>query len=399
MKFEIMFEFGSSIKKLVESVESLVSESHLIVDSNGFLIKAMDGNHICLIHLKVNKNDCSSFLFEGKEQIEVGLNFEDLSKILKRSTEKDFVRLSFNSSSPHKELSIEVIKAKIEELDMNEEQKHEYKIAHPKSRVPKLKIRSLGSKAKTFTMGLIDVDSEDFNLDSLCQFSQNMVLHFKINGEELDEIVKDSEIYSEVLGIGLKGENLIFSAEGSIGKYKNPYKINELSDFEGRDSDFSCNYAIGFIKNILKSNGLTEKSIQIGLQGESPLYLKYSIWNESTIEYFLAPRVEDNEEEETPVKVESPKIESSNLKPIIKVDQIRINAILAIGEEIDDIESDMESTNASYNILKEKSKIENDLDKTMEYLSEMKVLQAKGKELLTYHTSLQNLFENPMLIV
>jgi len=328
---------------IIEALAAIVSELRLKLTKKGLYFCGMDGSHICLIQgllaledfaeyntlqktelTKLEKQELEEirrlekvyrcgqvlndsigekvqdqlFTMEHKIensllQIDLGLNIEDMVKILKRNT-KDTLTIKNGDQG---------------QVDF------EFK---PES----------AKKVRTFSMSLIDIDSEEINMESLEGMSYDN--SFSINMEAIDEVIKDASVYSEVLEVKI-GKHLVFSTEGSRGKYKNEIEKDELVD-----SNFECesegSFAIQFLKSIWKiglaygtssSTAYKHANVKIWTKSEAPLKMEFKLMENSKIQYFLSPRVEedipDPYEEKAPVKVESPKIEVPAEGPQIQV--------------------------------------------------------------------------------
>ena len=116
---------------------------------------------------------------------------------------------------------------------------------------------------------------------------------FTIGLEHIDQAIKDAEIFSEVLQIGIQNQTLVFKTEGSIGDMEYQLEADELSDhaFDPTGECVNC-YAIAFLRSILKIGSIVS-NVSIKLNSEKPFYCQFKIFANSQIEYFLAPRVEE----------------------------------------------------------------------------------------------------------
>ncbi|MHA1584726.1 MAG: proliferating cell nuclear antigen (pcna) [Promethearchaeota archaeon] len=246
------------VKGIFEAVSAIISETLLKVNKEGITLTAMDLSHICLVSLTLKKEDMDEF--ETDQDYELGINLEDLVKIIKRSGAQDAITLSHDPKD--KKLVIEMV---------------------PES----------GKKARKFTMSLIEIEGEEINMESLegMEFENKCVLDLKF----IDEAIKDAEIFSEVLQVQVKdGERLNFSTTGNIGDMNSDLEKDQLisADFTG---DSNGIFAISFLKNILKVSAISNQA-EIALKSESPLKLAFKILNASKILYFLAPRVEEEDD-------------------------------------------------------------------------------------------------------
>lgn len=253
--FKAKLKDSKIVKGIFEAVSSIISETRLKVDpAKGLFMTAMDGSHICLVNLLLKKEDLDEF--SSDQPYELGINLEDLVKIIKRSGAND--EITFSHDPKEKKLIIEM---------------------KPEN----------GKKARRFTISLIDIDVEEINMESLngMQFDNSCTC----NIDYLDEAIKDAEIFSEVLQVKVK-DKLIFSTEGSIGDMEYVLEKDELSEVNFTvESEGS--FAIQFLKSVLKISAVS-KIIQMNLKSEAPLKMHFKLLDHSEILYFLAPRVEED---------------------------------------------------------------------------------------------------------
>jgi|SRR6056297_1935523 len=254
--FKAKLSDSSVVKGIFDSVSSIISEVNMKIDENGINMAAMDLSHICLVSLDLKKEDFDEF--EMDKPYELGINLEDMVKIIKRSGSKD--EITFIHNPEEKRMVIEM-------------------------KPPEAK------KSRTFTLALIDLEGEDINLESLNAMEFPNKCSFPVTF--LDEAIKDAEIFSEVLEIDI-GDKLTFASNGNIGDMEYELEKEEL-DFHEFNEDGKGIFAISFLKNILKVKSISDV-LDMSLKSEAPLKLVFDILNSSQIMYYLAPRVEEEED-------------------------------------------------------------------------------------------------------
>jgi proliferating cell nuclear antigen len=253
--FKVKIKDSKVVRGIFEAVSAIISETRLKIDPNvGMSMSAMDGSHICLVSLTLKKEDLD--IFEAKEEEELGINLEDLVKIIKRGAAND--EITFSRQKNEKKLNIEM--------------------------------QAEGAKkSRKFTMSLIDIDSEDINLDALNGIEFDNVCQFDLG--ILDEAIKDAEIFSEVLQIKAE-DKLIFSAEGTMGDMRYELEKDEIANAK-LSSPSEGSFAIQFLKSILKISAIS-KQVEMSLKTGNPVKMQFKLMENSKILYFLAPRVEED---------------------------------------------------------------------------------------------------------
>ena len=257
MSFTLKLENSRILKGIVETLASIIDETEFRVTPKEFTISAMDPSRICLLKLSIKKDNFDDY--KCSKESKVGLNLDDLDKILKRSAANDAVEIDFNE----------------------------------KDQKIKIKMQREGtSRTRTFSLALLDIDIEEIPMENLLniEYSSKWV----IDTDFLVEAIKDAEIYSEILNIkSIEDQGLVFSSTGQIGEMNYELELDELieTDITGTSSGA---YSLTFLKAILKISSITEK-LEISLKTDHPLKMMFNLLEGGELFYFLAPRVEEAE--------------------------------------------------------------------------------------------------------
>lgn len=257
MSFTLKLENSRILKGIVETLASIIDETEFRVTPKEFTISAMDPSRICLLKLSIKKDDFDDY--QCSKESKVGLNLDDLDKILKRSAANDSVEIDFNETD-------QKIKIKMQREGL--------------------------SRTRTFSLALLDIDIEEIPMDNLLkiEYPSNWV----IDPDFLVEAIKDAEIYSEILNINAnEGQGLIFSSSGQIGEMEYDLNEDDLIESELKGSSSGA-YSLTFLKAILKIASITEK-LEISLKTDHPLKMNFDLLEGGKLSYFLAPRVEEEE--------------------------------------------------------------------------------------------------------
>ena len=255
MSFTLKLENSRILKGIVETLASIIDETEFRVTPKEFTISAMDPSRICLLKLTIKKDNFDDY--KCSKDSKVGLNLDDLDKILKRCAANDAVEIDFNE----------------------------------KDQKIKIKMQREGtSRTRTFSLALLDIDIEEIPMENLLniEYSSKWV----IDPEFLVEAIKDAEIYSEILNMkSIEDQGLVFSSTGQIGEMNYELELDELieTDIAGTSSGA---YSLTFLKAILKISSITEK-LEISLKTDHPLKMMFNLLEGGELFYFLAPRVEE----------------------------------------------------------------------------------------------------------
>ncbi|MFX0028950.1 MAG: proliferating cell nuclear antigen (pcna) [Candidatus Hermodarchaeota archaeon] len=260
MSFTLKLENSRILKGIIETLASIIDETEFRVTPKEFTISAMDPSRICLLKLSIKKDDFDGY--ECSKESKVGLNLDDLDKILKRSAANDSVEIDFNETD-------QKIKIKMQ--------------------------REGTSRTRTFSLALLDIDIEEIPMDNLLKIEYPSA--WVLDPDFLVEAIKDAEIYSEILNINAsEGQGLIFSSSGQIGEMEYDLSEEDLIESELQGTSTGA-YSLTFLKAILKIASITEK-LEIALKTDHPLKMNFDLLEGGKLSYFLAPRVEEEEFDE-----------------------------------------------------------------------------------------------------
>jgi proliferating cell nuclear antigen len=270
--FSAKMQDSKILKGMVDAVSAIIDETYFVAGETGLNLSAMDESHICFMgaHLPKALFDAG---YECPRQAKMGINLEDLTKVMKRGGASDAI---------------------------------EFKHAVDGE---KFQVLMKGKGTRTFILRLVDIDEEKLpptaELD--VQFDAKVTLDVGV----LDEAIKDAEIYQDTLEVQINKDGVRFSAEGEVGDiaYELPKGQLDAAVIQTERVDETGKavpvppargvFSLSFLKNILKIKAITDK-VTLSLAENVPLKLEFPVVNpnnneQGTVWYYLAPRVEAEE--------------------------------------------------------------------------------------------------------
>jgi len=246
------------LKGIMETLSSITDEGHFSITEQALIFEAMDPSRICMLRLEIKKSDFDEY--SCKKASKIGVNLDDLNKILRRSNAKDSVELNYKA----------------------EDQKLKVRMK-----------REDAERTRTFSLAILDLEYEKVPQDNLLKIQYGVT--WSKDPDLLVEAIKDAEIYAEILNIkSTDGQGLTFSASGQIGEMSYELGLDELIDATINE-DHSATYSLIFLKAILKIASITEK-LEISLRSDHPLRMDFNILEGGELKYWLAPRVDEEED-------------------------------------------------------------------------------------------------------
>jgi proliferating cell nuclear antigen len=258
--FEITLKDAKTVRGIFEAVAAIVGECKMSFKKDGISMNSIDDGRICLINLKLNQKDFDEYKCEA--DYDLGLNIEDMVKILKRSS-NDSITFKYQPDTK-----------KIKIVMKNDKSK----------------------KSRQFSLGLIDLGDSGIKPEALEGIKYNASVLIPIS--YLDEAIKDADIFSETMSISLtKKDGIMFKAEGQIGESETVLEKGDenVENFKV-DEDGDGTFALSYLKNIIKVSATVVDKVELSLNSNTPVKVKFNVLADSNFTYYLAPRIEEEEE-------------------------------------------------------------------------------------------------------
>lgn len=286
MDFSATLENSRILKGIIEAISFLIDETYVYVYPTGLKLNAIDSSHVAMLLAFLPKELFTDY--KCSQDSKIGINVQDFIKILRRAKANDEIQLQLDKKDENTLL-----------ITMKSEKS---------TRTFKLKSKEIpGYDAKE--EGLL----ERFEETLKDQFSATI----QMEGAVLDEIVKDALIISDLLKIQVQSAEKVinFTASDESGE------VDIEIDLEGKGvldkkvvNDAEGLYSLNFLENIIKIQAITN-NFEIALGNNIPMKIKGAITSsagnptEGKIVYLLAPRVEDQNDDEFGDDIEAGDVE------------------------------------------------------------------------------------------
>lgn len=175
--FDAKLDNGHDMKKIVSALKELIDQASWDLTEEGIQLQSMDSSHVALVQMMLK---CDNFeLYRCDEAFNMGLNMTNLNKI--------FQAFSTGSLSIQCEDDSDTVKFTFEDEKNNKKQQYELR--------------------------LMDLDTEQLGIPE-----QDYEATFTMPSAEFTRIVKDLLIMGESCTICVTKGQVMFKAEGDIGK-------------------------------------------------------------------------------------------------------------------------------------------------------------------------------------
>ena len=239
----VKLENPSLFSKAIEIISDLVTEVRIKVNEFGLSIVAIDPANVAMVGFKLPKSAFSQF--ESDEEV-LGVNLDDLKKILKRSNSRSSVNLQKEENT--------------------------------------LKIEILERVKRNFTLGLIEIEHEEKDFPSL-DFSSKI----EMNSSDLIDSIEDCSIVADACSFIIREGKFIIEAKGINSAFA------EFSSDEVKIEAENCKsrYSLEYLSKFIKGAKLSEKA-SIKFANEHPLRMDFKTEG-IELSFILAPRAETDD--------------------------------------------------------------------------------------------------------
>ncbi|KAJ8669054.1 hypothetical protein QAD02_000313 [Eretmocerus hayati] len=259
--FEARLAQSAILKKVLEAVKDLLNEATFECSDSGIQVQAMDNAHVSLVSLNLRSDGFDKYRCD--RNISMGMNIGTMTKILRCASSEDTVTLRAWDNPDNIIFIFE---------SQNKEKLSEYE------------------------MKLINMDQEHLGIPETIY---SCVI--KLPSQEFARICKDLSQFGEAITIACSKEGIKFSAAGDYGNAN--IKLAQTAEADKEEEavviemqepvklTFACRYLNSFVK----ATPLCAQ-VKLSMSPDVPLVCEYQIGDIGHIRYYLAPKIDDEEE-------------------------------------------------------------------------------------------------------
>eukprot|EP00042_Codosiga_hollandica_P024684 m.105328 g.105328 ORF g.105328 m.105328 type:complete len:265 (-) comp51640_c0_seq1:76-870(-) len=262
--FEARLKQGGTLKKVLEAIKDLVSESNWDCSSTGISLQAMDNSHVSLVSLMLRSDAFEPYRCD--RNVTLGINMASMSKIVKCANNDDVITLRATDTPDSVTFVFE---------SPSQDRVSEYE------------------------MKLMNIDSEYLGIPD-----QEHEAVVKMPSGEFQRICRDLSQIGESVVVSVAKDGVKFSASGELGKGNVVLKPTVNADKESEQvvidlqESVTLTFALRYLNFFTKATSLSE-SVTISMSKDVPLVVEYKIGDIGYLRYFLAPKIEEDEAEDT----------------------------------------------------------------------------------------------------
>merc|ERR1711962_154183 len=263
--FEARLVQGNLLKKVLESLKDLLNEATWDCADTGIQLQAMDNSHVSLVSVLLRADGFDKFRCD--RQLSMGMNLTSMSKILRCAANDDIITIKAQDQADTVTFMFE---------SPNQEKMADYE------------------------MKLMNLDQEHLGIPET-----DYAAVIKMPSSEFQRVIKDLSQFGESVVISCTKEGVKFSAAGDIGvgniklaQTANVDKEEEAVSIEMQEPvtlTFACRYL-----NMFTKASCLAPQVTLSMSPEVPLVVEYKIGDIGHIRYYLAPKIEDEDNRKNP---------------------------------------------------------------------------------------------------
>ncbi|XVF83854.1 hypothetical protein PTKIN_Ptkin16aG0526800 [Pterospermum kingtungense] len=281
---ELRLTEAGLLKRVLESIKDLVNDANFDCSASGFSLQAMDSSHVALVSLLLRSDGFEHYRCD--RTISMGLNLSNMAKILRCASNDDIVTIKADDGG-------DAVTFMFESPSQD--------------------------KISDYEMKLMDIDSEHLGIP---ETEYKAIV--RMSGSEFARICKDLSTIGDTVIISVTKEGVQFSTKGDIGTASIICRQNTAVDNEEEatviemEEPVSLTFALRYLNAFTKATPLAGQ-VTISLSYDMPIVVEYKMVNVGYIRFYLAPKVDEEEEVTGGPRVENvPKAPPTVTKPDVK---------------------------------------------------------------------------------
>ncbi|KAK6135904.1 hypothetical protein DH2020_030391 [Rehmannia glutinosa] len=350
--FELRLVEGGLLKKILESLKDLVNDANFDCSATGFSLQAMDSSHVALVAFLLRAEGFDHYRCD--RNLTMGMNLGNMAKMLKCAANDDIVTIKADDGTDTVTFMFEntcypsLVHFRTFQLQNELKRKaatDDYAVSKKGNAVCMilnvsniLYANSLWSfntvssfwviveaqdKIADFEMKLMDIDSEHLGIPE-AEFEAIV----RMPSAEYARICRDLSSIGDTVVISVSKEGVRFSTRGDIGtanivcrqntSLDNPEDATVIEMEKPVTQTFALRYMSSFAKATPLANQVT-----ISMSSELPVVVEYKIAEVGYLRFYLAPKIEEEEENAAAQLETKPKMQAKP-KPKPQVEPILV---------------------------------------------------------------------------
>jgi proliferating cell nuclear antigen PCNA len=250
-KKEIFISLFQLLKTTTSVIKINFNDDHIY-------IQGMDKSHICLFDIKFFSSWFENYEISENDEKSICICTQYFYNIISMTQEKNSLNIHYNGNPDA--IFIDLICE-----------------------------QDSGDYNKNFRLPLTELDVEVLEIPEVEYDAE-----FSMNAKKICELCSQLQIFGDIMNVKCNEERIDLISRGTGGEMTVNIPIDDLTEFsicEGDNIDLS--YSLNYIHKMCLSSKLSSE-ISFSISKDYPLRIKYDLGFDSSIMFYMAPRIEDD---------------------------------------------------------------------------------------------------------
>ncbi|NWI65103.1 PCNA protein, partial [Todus mexicanus] len=265
--FEARLVQGSVLKRVLEALKDLITEACWDLGSGGISLQSMDSSHVSLVQLTLRSEGFDTYRCDRNIAMGVNLTRMDL-----------------------------LVLAEVVLLGVGKGKMKFRVMTSPNHLVNLCFVPSDQEKVSDYEMKLMDLDVEQLGIPE-----QEYSCVVKMPSAEFARICRDLSHIGDAVVISCAKDGVKFSANGELGNGN--IKLSQTSNVDKEEEAVTIEmnepvqltFALRYLNFFTKATPLSP-TVTLSMSADVPLVVEYKIADMGHLKYYLAPKIEDQQE-------------------------------------------------------------------------------------------------------
>ncbi len=248
MSLRLVFFDARVWRYLVSAISKIIDEGVFVVsESEGLRFRSMDPSHVIMLDMRFPRDVFEEFSVEGERNI--GVNFEDLAKVLRRAKKEDRLILEADEST--------------------------------------FKVTLQGRGLRSFSLPILDITAESIPEP---QLEYKAVV--KVMSDVYRDTVKDVELVGDVIRFYASQDEFRVMSSSEFGEAEIIYtrESGTIIDMEVEDTQ-QASYTLEYFSDLSSATRVAD-TVTIKFSTDMPVEVVHELPQGATFSFLVAPRVE-----------------------------------------------------------------------------------------------------------
>ncbi|ABM81459.1 proliferating cell nuclear antigen (pcna) [Hyperthermus butylicus] len=233
---------------IVSAISKVIEEGVFVVDpEEGFLFRAMDPSHVIMLNMRFPRD--SFEVFEVDSKVELGVNFEDVAKVLRRASKEDKLEITSDGNT--------------------------------------VSFAFIGKGYRKFTLPLLDITAEELPEPQL-EFKAIV----KVMSDVYRDAIKDVELIGDVIRFIASQDEFKVVSSSDIGEAEIIYtrESGSIIEMEVEDTQ-QASYTLEYFSDLSGAARVAD-TITIKFSSDMPALIEHELQQGAKFSFLIAPRVD-----------------------------------------------------------------------------------------------------------